>query len=122
MSFEEFWTERHLCTLTTLRADGTPHVVPVGVTLDGDVARVITSSTSQKVRNVRNGGSRVAVCQVDGARWSTLEGVATVHDDPEAVARAVRLYSARYREPRANPLRVVIEIKITRELGNVRRD
>ena len=29
-----FWTERHLCTLTTLRSDGTPHVVPVGVVLD----------------------------------------------------------------------------------------
>jgi pyridoxamine 5'-phosphate oxidase family protein len=25
-----FVTERHLATLTTLRADGTPHVVPVG--------------------------------------------------------------------------------------------
>ena len=23
-----FWAERHLCTLTTLRADGSPHVVP----------------------------------------------------------------------------------------------
>jgi pyridoxamine 5'-phosphate oxidase family protein len=28
--FRAFWTERHLATLTTLRADGTPHVVPVG--------------------------------------------------------------------------------------------
>lgn len=121
MTFEEFWTERHLCTLTTLRADGTPHVVPVGVTLDGDVARVISSSTSQKVRNVAKGASRAAVCQVDGAKWSTLEGIATVNDDPEAVALAVRLYTARYKEPRPNPLRVVIEIKITRELGNVRR-
>ncbi|MEV0780869.1 pyridoxamine 5'-phosphate oxidase family protein, partial [Streptomyces sp. NPDC050428] len=27
-----FWHERHLSTLTTLRPDGTPHVVPVGVT------------------------------------------------------------------------------------------
>ena len=24
-----FWRERHLCTLTTIRPDGTPHVVPV---------------------------------------------------------------------------------------------
>ena len=29
-----FLTERHLATLTTLRADGTPHVVPVGFTFD----------------------------------------------------------------------------------------
>ena len=27
-----FLTERHLATLTTLHADGSPHVVPVGVT------------------------------------------------------------------------------------------
>jgi pyridoxamine 5'-phosphate oxidase family protein len=27
--FATFWRERHLATLTTLRADGTPHVVPV---------------------------------------------------------------------------------------------
>ena len=30
-----FWVERHLCTVTTLRADGRPHVVPLGVALDG---------------------------------------------------------------------------------------
>ena len=41
--FLAFWRERHLCTLTTLRADGTPHVVPVGATLDAatGVVRVI---------------------------------------------------------------------------------
>ena len=44
--FRAFWTERHLCTLTTIRPDGTPHVVPVGVTLDVETAtaRVITSA------------------------------------------------------------------------------
>ena len=30
----DFLTERHLATLTTLRRDGTPHVVPVGFTYD----------------------------------------------------------------------------------------
>ena len=30
----EFLAERHLATLTTLRADGSPHVVPVGFTFD----------------------------------------------------------------------------------------
>ena len=53
----DFLAERHLATLTTLRADGTPHVVPVGVTYDADarLARVITSGTSAKARNVREG-------------------------------------------------------------------
>ena len=78
-----FLTERHLATLTTLRADGSPHVVPVGVTYDAATrtARVITSGGSAKARHVRDGQSRVAVCQVDGRRWVTLEGTAVVRDD-----------------------------------------
>jgi nitroimidazol reductase NimA-like FMN-containing flavoprotein (pyridoxamine 5'-phosphate oxidase superfamily) len=46
----EFVTVRHLATLTTLRPDGSPHVVPVGFTWDPDtsVARVLTSRGSRK--------------------------------------------------------------------------
>jgi PPOX class probable F420-dependent enzyme len=115
-----FLAERHLATLTTLRSDGTPHVVPVGVTFDPEarLARVITSGTSAKARHVREGQSRVAVCQVEGRRWLTLEGDATVRDDPESVAEAERRYAERYRPPRENPARVVIEIAVDRILGN----
>jgi PPOX class probable F420-dependent enzyme len=113
-------TERHLATLTTLRADGSPHVVPVGVTYDAATrtARVITSGTSAKARHVRAGRSRVAVCQVDGRRWVTLEGVAVVRDDRAAVADAEARYAQRYRTPRENPARVVLEISVDRVLGN----
>ena len=116
-----FWTERHLCTLTTLRTDGTPHVVPVGVVLDLDenCAWVIASRTSRKVRNlVEPGEHRVAACQVDGRRWSTLEGLAEVRSDPESVARAVERYATRYRQPRPNDSRVAIRITPTRVLGS----
>ncbi|MDX2596174.1 TIGR03618 family F420-dependent PPOX class oxidoreductase [Streptomyces sp. WI03-4A] len=119
-----FWRERHLCTLTTLRRDGSPHVVPVGVTYDPEagLARVITGRTSAKVAHVLAAGAeggRVAVCQVDGRRWATLEGRARVSDDPERVAEAERRYAERYRrQPRENPLRVVIEIELERALGH----
>lgn len=115
-----FLTERHLATLTTLRADGSPHVVPVGVTYEPATrtARVITSGTSVKAGHVRSGQHRVAVCQVDGRRWITLEGTAVVRDDPDAVADAVDRYARRYRRPRVNPARVVIEIAVDRMLGN----
>lgn len=118
--FQQFWTERQLCTLTTLRPDGTPHVVPVGVTLDsaGGLARVITSGTSRKAQNLAGGGY-AAVCQVDGRRWSTIEGHAVVSSDPDSVHEAERRYALRYRQPRVNPARVVIEISIARILGNV---
>jgi F420H(2)-dependent biliverdin reductase len=115
-----FLAERHLATLTTLRADGSPHVVPVGVTYDPATrtARVITSGTSAKARHVRDGGGRVAVCQVDGRRWVTLEGTAQVRDDAASVAEAVERYARRYRQPRENPARVAIEIAVDRILGN----
>ena len=50
-----------------------------------------------------NGGSRkaqhlaepgpVAICQVDGGRWATIEGTAVVRSDEASVARAVERYA-----------------------------
>ncbi|BDT87742.1 PPOX class F420-dependent oxidoreductase [Nocardia cyriacigeorgica] len=115
----DFVTERHLATLTTLRADGTPHVVAVGFTWDGEagIARVITDGKSMKVRNARRSGY-AALSQVDGARWLTLEGPATVLDDPVSVGEAVQRYSGRYRVPRENPTRVVIAIQVQRVMSS----
>ena len=113
-----FLGERHLATITTLRADGTPHVVAIAFTMDFDseLVRVITNDGSQKVRNVERGG-RAAVCQVDGRRWLSLEGRAVVRRDAAAVRDAERRYATRYRPPRDNPDRVVIEITVDRVLG-----
>ncbi|WP_228001271.1 PPOX class F420-dependent oxidoreductase [Nocardia australiensis] len=115
----EFVTERHLATLTTLRADGTPHVVAVGFTWDPEagIARIITNDGSVKVRNVRRSGY-AAVSQVEGIRWLTLEGPAQVLDDPDSVADAVDRYAGRYRIPRENPTRVVIAIEVKRVLSS----
>ncbi|MER7009279.1 PPOX class F420-dependent oxidoreductase [Dactylosporangium sp. NPDC000555] len=117
----EFWAERHLCTVTTIRRDGTPHSVPVGATYDPatNTARIITSGRSQKVRNVEHDG-RIAICQIDGRRWSTLEGEAVIARDPQVVADAERRYAARYKPPRSNPDRVVIMVTVSRVLGTYR--
>ncbi|WP_431959138.1 pyridoxamine 5'-phosphate oxidase family protein [Actinacidiphila sp. bgisy160] len=118
-----FWREYLMSTLTTHRPDGTPHVVPVGVTYDPEagLARVITNKASRKVAHVLAAGpegARVAVCQVDKGRWATLEGVARINTDPDAVADAVRRYAERYgRTPAPNPDRVVVEITLTRAMG-----
>ncbi|AKS33898.1 F420-dependent biliverdin reductase [Mycolicibacterium goodii] len=114
-----FLTERHLAMLTTLRSDGSPHVVAVGFTFDPKthIARVITTGGSQKAVNAQERGVAV-LSQVDGARWLSLEGQATVSSDPDAVRDAELRYAQRYRTPRVNPRRVVIEVRIERVLGS----
>lgn len=118
---EAFVAERHLAILATVRADGSPHLVPVGFTWDraAGLVRVICSDGGVKVRNVER-GSRVSVSQVDGPRWISLEGPAAVVRDPDRVAEAERRYTARYQPPRANVRRVALEIRVDRVLG--RRD
>jgi PPOX class probable F420-dependent enzyme len=121
--FRAFWTERRLASLTTVRPDGTPHVVAVGVTVDFEagLARVITFDSSVKARLIRASGAEgipVAVCQLDGPKWSTLEGRAILRDDPDSVRDAENRYAARYRQPKPNPQRVVLEITVSRVLGN----
>jgi PPOX class probable F420-dependent enzyme len=115
-----FLAARHLATLTTLRPDGSPHAVPVGFTWDAgaQVARVITSGTSRKARNAA-AGRRAVLCQVEGRHWLSLEGPTRVLTSPEAVRDAEERYAARYRVPRENPLRVVVEIVVDRVLGNL---
>jgi len=87
-----FLTERHLAMLTTLRADNSPHVVAVGFTFDPNthIARVITTGGSQKAVNA----------EIDAVRDAELR------------------YAQRYRTPRKNPRRVVIEVQIERVLGS----
>ena len=124
-SFLEFLTARHLATLTTLRRDGSPHVVAIGFTFDPEsgLVRVITGDGSVKVGNAehrRSDGTpnRAAVCQVDGRRWLTLEGAASISRVPADVVDAEHRYAARYRTPRANPRRVVLTIAVDRVLGH----
>lgn len=112
-----FAIERHLATLTTLRADGSPHVTPVGFTWDPERgwANITTMDHSVKVRNAAGfgaGAPRAALCQVDGGRWMTLEGTITVVRDPLEIAKAVENYTKRYSAPEPNPARIVLRLHV----------
>lgn len=113
-----FLAERHLATLTTLRADGSPHVVAVAFAFDptDGVVRMISSEGTQKVVNVLRTG-RAVVCQVDGSRWLALEGHAVIVREQNRIERAVAAFEARYRPVRENPSRVAIELVVERILG-----
>ncbi|GGK63505.1 PPOX class F420-dependent enzyme [Sphaerisporangium melleum] len=117
-SARRFLAENHVATLTTLRPDGSPHVVAVRFTWDdaAGLARVMTVASSRKARNLTVApGSRAALCQAAGPRWITLEGTAITSADPLRVAEGACRYAERYRSaPPDPPGRVVIEIAVDR--------
>lgn len=115
-----FFAEYHLATLTIVKEDGTPHVTAVGFTYEPEsaIARVITWADAWKARHV--GGrdvSPAAICSVDGGRWLTLSGTASITSDPERVAEGVRRYSERYRTPGERDDRVVVEVAVDKIVG-----
>ncbi|MFE1646943.1 PPOX class F420-dependent oxidoreductase [Microbacterium sp. P01] len=114
---EQFVRDRHLATLSTIGPSGLIHVVAVGFTVDDGILRVITSDATQKVRNIER-DPRATISQVAGPQWLTVAGHATIEREPAAVARAVELYAARYRQPSVNPRRVVIRLEPAQVLGS----
>ena len=129
-----FVIERHVATLTTLRPDGTPHVVPVAFTWDvaTGAAWMTSEDGSAKVRNVEvaqgkgaagagtgtGTGARGALCQVSGGRWLTFEGELTVSRDPAVIADAERRHAVRYGPLDPDPRRVVLRMVVDRVLGS----
>ncbi len=119
-----FLTERHLATLTTLRPDGTPHVVPVAAIWDAATGRLLDHHAGRLGQGAqRRGGGRRArargLCQVNGGRWLTLEGVATIIRDPADVADAERRHaSCATTRSSPDPRRVVLAIAVDRVMGS----
>ena len=100
-----FWRENHLCTLTTLRPDGTPHVVPVGVTYEPEegVARIITNKGSRKIAHILAAGPEGArVASAFDLAGGDFEQVPVCGGESEAAQLAVlRLVGA---QSRARPI------------------
>lgn len=113
--------EPHTGVLTTLRPDGTPHLAPVRFSWDEDagLVRVMTTDSRVKIRNIQaQPVMPVSICQVVQFRWVTLEGRATVSQDPERLAEGIRRYARRYASPPpALPGLVVVEIAVQRVMG-----
>ncbi|WP_210586143.1 PPOX class F420-dependent oxidoreductase [Streptomyces sp. GESEQ-35] len=84
--------------LSTVRADGSPHVTPIWFVLDGDEVVFNTHGRSVKGRNVARDG-RVALC-VDDDRppyaYVVLTGRARVSEDLAELRHWAGLIGARY--------------------------
>jgi PPOX class probable F420-dependent enzyme len=117
---------QHHAVLASVRADGTPQLSPVLVSLD-DAGRVVISSrqTACKVRNLRR-DPRAYVCVLPDTffgRWIQVAGTATVVDLPEAMEPLVDYYRRirgehpdwdDYRAAMERERRVVVRIELTR--------
>ena len=84
--------------LAVARKSGAPHVVPVWFVLDGDDVVLTTGRDTVKGRSIRRDG-RVALC-VDDERppfsFVSIEGTATIVDDPAALLHWATQIGARY--------------------------
>lgn len=84
--------------LATVRADGSPHVVPVWFVVDGDDLVFSTWHASVKAKNLRR-EPRVSLSVDDEAppfSFVRVDGTATLSDDPDELARFARPLAARY--------------------------
>ena len=84
--------------LAVVRADGSPHVAPVWVDLDGDDVVFTTSASSIKGKAVLRDG-RVCLCWDDERppfSFVTLAGTATTSTDPDELLHWATRIGGRY--------------------------
>jgi hypothetical protein len=84
--------------LAVVRADGSPHVAPVWVELDGDTVVFMTSADTIKGKSILRDG-RVALCWDDDRppfSFVTVTGTATTSTDPDELLHWATRIGGRY--------------------------
>jgi hypothetical protein len=84
--------------LALVRADGSPHVAPVWVDLDGDELVLMTSADTIKGKSILRDG-RVALCFDDERppfSFVTIAGITTTSTDSNELLRWATRIAARY--------------------------
>jgi PPOX class probable F420-dependent enzyme len=84
--------------LAVVRADGSPHVAPVWVELDGDTIVFMTSAATIKGKAIRR-DPRVALCWDDERppfSFVTVTGTAALSTDPDDLLHWATRIGARY--------------------------
>jgi PPOX class probable F420-dependent enzyme len=119
--FEDLFRGDALALLATLRPDGTPHLTPVWIDLDGDRLLVNARTDRLKTKHMQQRGD-VAICIVDPTnpyRYLTVTGVVESAKETGALPHMDKL-AARYlrvpKYPWAKPgeRRLLFRIRPTR--------
>lgn len=116
--------------LGLVRRDGSPHVAPVWVTLDGDDVVFMTSADTIKGKAILRDG-RVCLCWDDERppfSFVTVSGTATTSTDPDELLRWATTIGGRYMgESRAEdygrrnavPPEMVVRVRPTKVVAKV---
>jgi PPOX class probable F420-dependent enzyme len=127
---EKFLKDNHLAVMTTLRADGSPHSVMVGVGLvDG---RLWSSGTQDRVRTQHvkkdNRATLLLLNRDNPWSWISIDSHVTILDGPDAVDQNQALYEVmtggppenleEYRQAMVDERRLIYEFSIDRTYGS----
>ena len=116
--------------LAVVRADGSPHVAPVWVDLDGDDIIFMTSADTIKGKAILR-DPRVSLCFDDEQppfAFATIAGTASISTDPEELLRwATRIggrymgaeHAEAYGRRNAVPPEMVIRVRVDRVVAKV---
>jgi PPOX class probable F420-dependent enzyme len=124
MSTEEvarFLTEQRVATLATIHPSGQPHLIAMWYAVIDGVVWFETKAKSQKSVNIRR-DSRVTVLVETGHTYDTLRGVsleghATIVEDPDALwAVGVNVWE-RYNGPYTEEARPMVEFMLTKRVA-----
>jgi len=116
--------------LAVVRRDGTPHVAPVWVALDGDEIMFMTSADTIKGKAISR-DPRVSLCWDDERppfSFVTVTGTATTSTDPDELLRWAVAIAGRYMGPEraeaygrrnAVPPEMVVRVSTTKVVAKV---
>jgi PPOX class probable F420-dependent enzyme len=119
--FEDLFHGNALAQLATLRSDGTPHLTPIWIDLEGGRILVNTRADRVKAKHMQE-RAEVAVCIVDPAdpyRYITVNGVVASVEEAGAMAHmdslaARYLRVSKYPWARAGERRLLFRVRPTR--------
>jgi PPOX class probable F420-dependent enzyme len=124
MSDEEitrFLNEQRVATLATISSSGQPHLIAMWYAVIDGAMWFETKAKSQKAVNLRR-DDRVTVMVETGDTYDTLRGVslegrATIVDDPDALwAVGVNVWE-RYNGPYSEEVRPMVEFMLTKRVA-----